>query len=477
MVASRREQLGSLYALEFPDELFEVWEWHQGLDDEDRSTFAARLGLRLCGPFDVLAGKFDGRDLRYPALLHWRYQYDPPELVTVMGGDTDGLHWGYWFDDPGRLPPVVAHFYARDAVELVEDPSLFVAIASHIERTREGALENRMYDEEHAEDYDRDVAAFDRLRERLPQLPPPPQRFPTAETPEGMGIVVAREQLGSWTLPAIVTPQAVLATVESEIAAGRPGTALLVGRSLWDGHHALAFDVLVRAYEALGREPLRLIAEAHRRHPALPSLDVLSYARGDYSQLSEALANPTDVRRLTLRGAGDLSALAQLTELEQLDLPNHGLASLPPALARLPKLASLNLWSNQLTAFSMVLPKLTSVRLGQNALGELGELVHCTELQELDLLSNRIRHLPDSIRGLTKLTQLNLSGNPLEELPEAITELRALKYLALGKCPLRKYPDLSKLTQLVRLYLVGTPVPADEVARLRAALPGAEVLA
>src|SRR6185312_12429823 len=106
MADDRRAQLKALYHVDFPDELFEFWRWHQSLDADDKKTFASVLGLGLAGPFDVLASKFDNRELRYPACLHWRYQFDPPELITVMTGDTDGLHWGYWFDDPGKLPPV-----------------------------------------------------------------------------------------------------------------------------------------------------------------------------------------------------------------------------------------------------------------------------------------------------------------------------------------------------------------------------------
>jgi hypothetical protein len=35
----------------------------------------------------------DGLDER----LHGRYRCDPPEFVTVLGGGTDGLHYGLWY--------------------------------------------------------------------------------------------------------------------------------------------------------------------------------------------------------------------------------------------------------------------------------------------------------------------------------------------------------------------------------------------
>src|SRR5215510_5718395 len=70
----RRVQLRELYGLEFPDELFELWAWYQGLPAEMKATFVEHGGMRPHGVCDVLGGKFDGVELRYPAVLHWRYR-------------------------------------------------------------------------------------------------------------------------------------------------------------------------------------------------------------------------------------------------------------------------------------------------------------------------------------------------------------------------------------------------------------------
>ncbi|HEX4515099.1 MAG TPA: hypothetical protein VH054_16245, partial [Polyangiaceae bacterium] len=63
------------------------------------ALFAA--GVHLVGPFARKASK----DLD-------RWASDPPELFTVCEGDTDGLHWGYVFHEPGK-PGYVASFYSR----------------------------------------------------------------------------------------------------------------------------------------------------------------------------------------------------------------------------------------------------------------------------------------------------------------------------------------------------------------------------
>ena len=58
---------------------------------------------------DVDAWPRDGVDIR----VHWRYYRDPPEFLTFMLGNTDGLHYGLWFDD-GRTCSGVASYYNND---------------------------------------------------------------------------------------------------------------------------------------------------------------------------------------------------------------------------------------------------------------------------------------------------------------------------------------------------------------------------
>jgi hypothetical protein len=61
----------------------------------------------------------DGLDPR----LECRFRCDPPEFVSVMSGDTDGLHYGLWYDDPAELPSFIASNYARDSAETGRDES------------------------------------------------------------------------------------------------------------------------------------------------------------------------------------------------------------------------------------------------------------------------------------------------------------------------------------------------------------------
>ena len=284
MPLTRPALLRELYGFDFTDELFAFWDWHQGLSSEDKRTFADVLGLALVGPFDVLAGRFDGASPRYPAVLHWRYVLDPPEFFTVLSGNIDKLHWGYWFDDPGRKEPVVAHYYAADAYELKRDVSLFAALENHIERRREGVEERLEYDPAGAEDYRKELEVLAAFCAKLPETKEPTSvRKTIAATPEGMGIVAPPETYARpWpSTPDVIDEAAIVELVDRELAAGRPGTVLFIGRSIWEPARTLAFEVLARAYGALDRAPLVKIVEAHRAHPALPDLDILSYGSGE----------------------------------------------------------------------------------------------------------------------------------------------------------------------------------------------------
>lgn len=45
------------------------------------------INVKLVGPYELLAGKFSKGDAciqtKLPYYLHWRYRFDPPEVLTV----------------------------------------------------------------------------------------------------------------------------------------------------------------------------------------------------------------------------------------------------------------------------------------------------------------------------------------------------------------------------------------------------------
>ena len=80
------------------------------------------LGLSVDGPLALLANKE-----RHPR--DDRFFNDPPEFFTVLRGPADGLHWGYWFDQPGELTRGPALFIEVGRLDqLLDDAELVVGV-------------------------------------------------------------------------------------------------------------------------------------------------------------------------------------------------------------------------------------------------------------------------------------------------------------------------------------------------------------
>ncbi len=308
----RRGQLRQLYGFDFPEDFFRFWEFASRLRPlEPLAAIDEAAYLSLVGPFEVLAGRFDGQAPRHSQLLHWRYSMDPPEFFTVLSGGGDGLHWGYYLDDPAAGVGCVASYYTRDVFELaVDGDDLFAALRLHLEESWAGWELDRSYqlvDEE----YDEAVARLAALREQLmafgtAEWPEVGQEYvdrysgratrrpaPAAATCEGMGIIVPPELYRPlpwkdkklWSLlEKEDDPIELVEVARRALHEGFPGTALKLGKDLWSfgtGRRAeYAYELLDAAYAALGREPLRRVLQVHRANRELPSVDILEAEAG-----------------------------------------------------------------------------------------------------------------------------------------------------------------------------------------------------
>lgn len=298
--ASRRDKVCALYPFSFPDDLFLFWEFACALAKtlgvkDPRHVLEDALSIRLTGPFDVLAGDFDKRSPEISIHYHCRFPGDPPEFVTVLNGIIDGLHWGYFFDDPESTPSCVAYYYAHDAYNLkVGGVTVFEAVRRHLEAVYEDVLDDSPVDR-------KDIAALDTIREALLQYATAdrPQKggsykdlFPvtfsagrTAKTVEGMGIVVPE---ATWKDPKPIDEERVWNAlrdqegVDEHVAVGRAllargyaGNALKMGKDLWGtAGWAPAYELLEGAYRALGRDTLAEIVVLHRERRDLCFADI-----------------------------------------------------------------------------------------------------------------------------------------------------------------------------------------------------------
>ena len=100
---NRQKRLEHIYSIPFPDSFFAFWDFAQTHD-----SLLDLLGIGLVGPFDELRDREDRSG--------WaaRYYDDPPEFLTLAIGSSDGLHWGYYIDDPGHPSFPVVSFYSKD---------------------------------------------------------------------------------------------------------------------------------------------------------------------------------------------------------------------------------------------------------------------------------------------------------------------------------------------------------------------------
>ena len=152
----------------------------------------------------------------------------------------------------------------------------------------------------------------------------------------------------------------------------------------------------------------------------------------------------------------------------------------------LKNLSSLDLRSNQLKRLPETigeLKNLSSLNLGGNedldfddAFKKLSTLKN---LSSLDLENNYLSRLPESIGELKNLSSLDLCWNGLERLPETIGELKNLSSLDLSENKLGRLPEsIKKLASTLKeLYLIGNPVwnNQEEMEKIESWLPNTKI--
>jgi Leucine-rich repeat (LRR) protein len=136
----------------------------------------------------------------------------------------------------------------------------------------------------------------------------------------------------------------------------------------------------------------------------------------EYKSLTEALANPDSVHKLSLKRQ-KLTTIPQevysLPYLQELDLTNNKIKALPPEIARLKNLSYLNVSKNQLETF----PK---------EMGELSNLKTLVASQNEELSS-----FPPEMSKMESLTYLDIWGTSISEFPKEWSKMKNLKWIDL----------------------------------------------
>jgi hypothetical protein len=212
--------------------------------------------------------------------VHCRFRQDPPEMLSFAWGNSDGLHFGLWYDTAEQAIAVVAN-YARDSAEtwVTGDHPLSVCRQQWCydePPSGESGFAIRLYLDELAwfEAEERRVAGETSAAAlgRRPALLGGPGSVPAAELPLDLH---RRAELYRKD-PAKVRRW--MADARAALQSGEPAMALALGRELhWFDHDAYREDagaLLLAAYEALGRTAHAGILQAHLAHRDERSVDV-----------------------------------------------------------------------------------------------------------------------------------------------------------------------------------------------------------
>lgn len=303
------ERFQRVYGLRLPEHMAVFAAFWDSLNDWERRgmEYLGRSATYVTsyfedGGLDLTGHK--GLDER----LEGRFRLDPPEFVSIMHGDSDGLHYGLWYDDPRDPPTRIAHNYARDDAttgshgkltglaelvyeieELIYDPPdddeaeaarvemLLLparkALAAFAGADQEAVAKDGIDQLRYPRQVDIDACGIGLV------LPPDSGDARDHHTQRAHRSDVYRAahkasspELAQW-----------IAEARQELDRGLPALALVIGRELHfydiDEYRADGLDLLVRAYRAMGRDALADIATVHHAHRDLPSVGVLVPSR------------------------------------------------------------------------------------------------------------------------------------------------------------------------------------------------------
>ena len=234
------------------------------------------------------------------------------------------------------------------------------------------------------------------------------------------------------------------------------------------------------------------------------TLSVARKAKKDAQKrhLEEMTAKADDLRKDMVDGR---DKIRRAKESGDTNLSLHGreVTDLTP-LAELTQLTELGIYETKVTDISPLakLTKLTTLKIRHTILNDITPLASLTDLRELELINNgnltdfqlvarlakltKLHIAANSIedlsflKGLSNLERLDLEGNKITDLTP-LKPLRKLANLSLANNMIVDLTPLTELTNLIELDLRANhrrsnPIPLDQRAMLRKALPNCRIL-
>ncbi|RLS37638.1 MAG: DUF2228 domain-containing protein [Planctomycetota bacterium] len=302
MASRRRELLVKLYGFDFPEDFhnfFAACRAEKPL--EPLRALEDNLGLRLVGPFEVLAGRFDTVSPPAPMVLQARRRSDLPEFFTVLEEIDGGRRIGYFLDDPDRGGPLavaVADTESGPGIQIEANALAWVLRLWLEEAVAEMEGDPELVGDDQASVFRASLEALraplDRLLNRagLPAVPLTGQAFIESmpeqherdaliglATQDGSGVVAPfevcqtrmdprRVQEAIWRTKGLAW---LMRKADSALCRGQAGVALAIGREMWSTgtrkRRGMAAAILEKAYLALGRHSLARVVQADRAYP------------------------------------------------------------------------------------------------------------------------------------------------------------------------------------------------------------------
>ncbi|KAF7665160.1 hypothetical protein LDENG_00152420 [Lucifuga dentata] len=140
VASDQRDEMVQLYKFQMPEDLYHFWDFCKELcPDNPRDALTDTLGLKLVGPFDILARAHKNSQNPQPNFhLHWRYFYDPPEFQTILQGSEDSEHhMGYYRDTPESSPSFVGENEAKKGCTITQmGDNVFAAVHLYLLKRR-----------------------------------------------------------------------------------------------------------------------------------------------------------------------------------------------------------------------------------------------------------------------------------------------------------------------------------------------------
>lgn len=237
------------------------------------------LQIQLGDIFQVFQPDFESKF--YNPVVTSRYPNDPPEFLTIIHGSSDGLHWGYYLEDPNQPEFIVASYFHRDPLLFsIDGLNLFEAFRKILEKSYEdNSTYQKMYGDQ---EYQKILEELNSIRNILKTYYTQEReevgeeylqkyqyvREVSTPTRDGMGIVLSKELYcpihdvnNFLKLDFTPTPEQVDRYMKEALELcdqGIPGTALKLGKDLWcyEQYKKESYQLLEMSYKALNRRTL-----------------------------------------------------------------------------------------------------------------------------------------------------------------------------------------------------------------------------